>query len=202
MQAVTLIEVLGTLLLASSFTARSAASNDYLSPTALTASADGQRLYVSCATANELVAFNLATGTIAEHIPVPVSPLGTALSPDGKTLAVACAAPESTICLVNAEQGKVVAKIPAGHTTMAPVFNPDGKTLYVCNRFNNEVAFIDLGLRKTIQTVRVPREPVAASITPDGKLLFVANHIHAGRADVDVVAAAVSVIDTASGKVT
>jgi mono/diheme cytochrome c family protein len=37
---------------------------------------------------------------------------------------------------------------------------------------------------------------VAAAITPDGKLLFVANHLPAGRSDQDVVAAAVSVINT------
>src|SRR5205823_654798 len=90
--------------------------------------------------------------------------------------------------------------IPAGHTAMAPVLSPDGKTLYVCNRFDNEVAFVDLAAKKTIKRVKVPREPVAAAVTLDGKFLLVANHLNAGRADVDVVASSVSVIDTASGQ--
>jgi len=177
-----------------------AADQDYLSPTALVASTDGQRLYIACATANQVVVFNTGAGKVSGTIAMPASPLGVALSPDGQTLAVACAAPESMLCLVDAAQAKIVAQIPVGHTAMAPVFNPDGKTLYLCNRFNNEVAFIDLGASKVTRHVNVPREPVAAAVTPDGRLLFVANHLHAGRADVDVVASSISVIDTLGGK--
>ena len=63
------------------------------------------------------------------------------------------------------------------------------------------MAFINLASRTVTRRVKVPREPVAAAVTPDGKLLFVANHLHAGRADVKVVAASVSVIDTVLGRV-
>ncbi|MBM3888060.1 MAG: c-type cytochrome, partial [Verrucomicrobia bacterium] len=129
------------------------------------------------------------------------SPLGLALTPDGARLYVTCAAPLSSVAIVDTAVGKPIGTIPAGHTAMAPVLSPDGKTLYVCNRFNNEVAFIDIASKRTTTRVPVPREPVAAAVTPDGKLLLVANHLHTGRADVDVVAAVVSVIDTAAGKV-
>jgi DNA-binding beta-propeller fold protein YncE/mono/diheme cytochrome c family protein len=44
----------------------------------------------------------------------------------------------------------------------------------------------------------VRREPVAADITRDGRFLLVANELPAGRADVENVAAVVSVIDTAT----
>jgi YVTN family beta-propeller protein len=127
--------------------------------------------------------------------------LGLALSSDGGRLYVTCAAPSSTVCILDAASGKTVATIPAGHTAMAPVLSPDGKTLYVCNRFNDNVSFLDLATRREIRRVAVPREPVAEAITPDGKFLLVANHIHSGRADVGVVASSVSVIDTAAGKV-
>ncbi|MBI5802018.1 MAG: cell surface protein [Verrucomicrobia bacterium] len=178
-----------------------AAEPAYLSPTALAAAADGRILYVACATAGQVAVFDTTTRRITRTIPVPDSPVGLALAPDGKRLYVTCAAPESTVCVVDTSKAEVVAKIPAGHTTVAAVLSPDSKTLFVCNRFNNEVAFIELASLKTVLRVKVPREPVAAAITPDGKFLFVANHLHAGRSDVDVVAASVSVIAVADGKV-
>lgn len=178
-----------------------AAEPAYLSPTALAATADGQLLYVACATAGQVAVFDTTTRKIARTIAVPDSPLGLALAPDGRTLYVTCAAPESTVCVVDTAKAKVTAKIPTGHTTVDPVLSPDGKTLFVCNRFNNEVAFIDLAARKVVNRVKVPREPIAAAVTPDGKFLFVANHLHAGRADVDVVTSSVSVIDVATGNV-
>ena len=81
------------------------------------------------------------------------------------------------------------------------MLSPDGRTLYVCNRFNNDVSVFDLAAKKEVRRIAVPREPFSAAVTPDGKRLLVANHLHAGRADVDVVAASVSVIDLAAGKV-
>src|SRR4030095_8313456 len=154
-----------------------------------------------CATANEVAVFDANARRIVRKVAVPASPLGLALARNGETLYVACAAPESTVAVVDTAKGQVIASIPAGHTTLAPVLSPDGQTLFVCNRFNDEVAFIDLAARKTVQRVPVPREPVAAAITADGKFLFGANHIQAGRADVDVVASSISVIDVAAGQV-
>jgi YVTN family beta-propeller protein len=200
-KTVQFIRLAGIFVLSFLTTASHAAEPEYLSPTAMVASSDGQRLYVACATASLVIEFDTGAGRILRTITVPASPLGVALSPDGKTLAVTCAGPESTVCLVDVAQAKIVAKVPAGHTAMSPVFSPDGQTLYVCNRFNNEVVFINVASRHTAQRVSVPREPVAASVTPDGKLLFVANHIHAGRADVEVVASSVSVLDLTTGKV-
>jgi YVTN family beta-propeller protein len=83
---------------------------------------------------------------------------------------------------------------------MAPVISADGKLLYVCNRFNDSVQMLDLQTGKEVAHIPVDREPVSAVLSPDGKLLFVANHIHSGRADKGVVAATVSVIDTATRK--
>jgi YVTN family beta-propeller protein len=173
----------------------------YLSPTALAVSPDGRSLYVACATANEIACFDTKARKMTRTIAVPDSPQGLALTPDGRTLYVTCPAPESAVYVVDTAKGDVTERIPAGHTTLAPVLSPDGQTLFVCNRFNNDVAFIDLTTRTVVKRVRVPREPIAADVTPDGKFLFVANHLHAGRADVDVVAASVSVIDVAAGKV-
>jgi YVTN family beta-propeller protein len=183
--------------------ANTANAGEYLSPTAITASPDGKFLYVACATTDRVIAFDAGAGKVAQQWRIGASPSGVAISSDGKQLYVTCESPESMVAVVDAASGRITRKVEkVGHTTMAPVISTDGKTLYVCNRFNNEVAFIDLDSGAVRTRINVPREPVSAAVTPDGKLLFVANHIHAGRADGDVVASSVSVIDTASGKLT
>lgn len=177
-------------------------SDPALSPSALTISADGKRAWIALAAANSVSEYDPAAGKSGRGIAVPSSPLGMTLSKDGAQLFVACAAPESCIAVIDTATATVVKTIPAGHTAMAPVLSPDGKTLYVCNRFNNEIAFIDIAGGQTKARVAVPREPVAAAVTHDGKFLLAANHLHAGRADADMVAAEISVIDTAAAKVT
>ena len=172
-----------------------------LSPAALAATPDGTRLFIACATANEVAVFDVASGTITKHIPVPHTPSGLALLSDGARLYVTCAAPQSSVRVLDADTGRTLATLLAGHTAMAPVLNPDGKTLFVCNRFNNDVSLFDLETGKEQCRIPVQREPVAAAISRDGRFLLVANHLHTGPADAELVAAVVSVIDTASRKV-
>jgi YVTN family beta-propeller protein len=173
----------------------------YLSPSALAATPDGKQLFIACATANRVLVLDTAAQQVSESIPVPEGPLGLALSADGRQLFVTCAAPRSTVCILDVASRKVLKEIPAGHTAMAPVSAPDGRTLYICNRFNDCVALIDLEAEKEVARIPVPREPVALALTADGKFLLAANHLPAGPADRDDVAACVSVIDLRARKV-
>ena len=179
-----------------------AAEPTYLSPTALAASPEGKALFIACGTANEVAVFDIATSKVTRRVSVPAPPTGLALSADGSRLYVTCAAPASRVCVIDTAKGKIVDTLPAGHSATGPVLSPDGKTLFVCNRFNDDVSFLDLASKKEIRRVAVQREPVAAAITADGKFLLVANLLHNGRADADYVAAVVSVIDVTTGKVT
>jgi YVTN family beta-propeller protein len=172
-----------------------------LSPAALAATPDGTRLFIACATANEVADFDRASGAITKRIPVPHTPSGLALSSDGARLYVTCAAPQSSVRVLDAGSGKTLATLAAGHSATAPVLSPDGKTLFVCNRFNNDISVIDLASGKEQCRIPVQREPVAAAISRDGRVLLVANHLHTGAADAEGVAAVVSVIDTAARKV-
>jgi DNA-binding beta-propeller fold protein YncE len=171
-----------------------------LSPAAVEASPDGKRLYLACETASQVAVYDIAGREIIRHIELPAPATGLALSKDGQTLYVTCAAAKSWVCVVATASGKIRARISSGHTAMAPVLSPDGKVLYVCERFNNSIQVLNLGAHKEIGRIPADREPVAAALSPDGRLLFVANHIHSGRSDRGVVAATVSVIDTAGGK--
>jgi len=147
------------------------------------------------------VCFDLTNRNILNSIPMPESPMGLTLSSNGSELFVTCAAPESSVCVVDTAHGAIVKTISAGHTAMDPVLAPDGKTLYVCNRFNNAIGMIDLAAGKEVKRIAVQCEPLAEAITPDGKFLLVANHLPGGRADGNYVAAVVSVIDLAAGRV-
>ena len=82
-----------------------------------------------------------------------------------------------------------------GMGACAPVVSKDGATLYVCNRYKGTVSEIDASTGELLREVSVLREPCAATLSADGKTLFVNNFLPAQRADVDYVAAAVSVID-------
>ena len=77
----------------------------------------------------------------------------------------------------------------------------DGKSVYVACRFNNDVVVVDAESMSVKSRISVLREPHALAFGVDGKLLFAANHLPATRATDDIVAAAVSVIDTVTGKV-
>ena len=145
--------------------------------------------------------FDIASRKVTHYVRVTPGPTGLCLSADGQTLFVTCAAAASRVCVVNTAQGKVVQEFRAGHTAMAPVLSPDGQTLFVCNRFDDDVSVLDVRTGQELRRIPVRREPVAAALTPDGRRLLVANHLHTGRADAEHVAAVISVIDAALGRV-
>ncbi len=180
---------------------RARESAPWLSPNALVAAADSNTVFVSCGTGARVAVLNIAERRVAHWIEVPPNPSGLALSPDGKNLWVSAGGPDGTVTQIDVARRRVVARLAAGHTPTAPVLSKDGKVIYVCNRFDDDVSFLDLIAKKEVRRVKVQREPLAAALTADGKFLLVANLLHTGPADVENVAAVVSVIDTAAGKV-
>jgi YVTN family beta-propeller protein len=179
----------------------SAPGQTWQAPAALALSSDGRQLFAACARAHRLLVLDSETLALTASIGLPDMPTGLALSTNGRTLYVTCAAPAGSLVVLDIPQRKILRRIPAGHTPMAPVLSCDENTIYVCNRFNNDLSVINLVSGKETTRIAVDREPVAAALTPNGKLLVVANHLHSGRADAERVAARVSVIDTAAGKV-
>src|SRR3990170_2154908 len=72
------------------------------------ATKDGKTLFIACATANQVAAFDVAGGKIAKTIALSDPPLGLALSSDQGRLYVACAALESTVAVIDTAKGKVL----------------------------------------------------------------------------------------------
>ncbi len=181
------------------------AEDGTLGPCDLTASADGQQLYVACADAREVVWVSIPDGEVLRRVTVPCEPTGIAITPDGKRLVVTCAAPQSVVVVLDTQSGQTVQTIPVGHTAVSPIVTSDGRRLYVCNRFDDDVSVIDLAAGVELARIRAVRQPIAAALTPDGARLLVANHLFSTRADLDFrgsIAAMVTVIDTATYETT
>ncbi len=177
----------------------------YASPEFLAAAADGQGVFATCATGAKVVSLGLdgrARGSWAlasRLVPgVRVNPTGLAAA--GGFVYVTCGVEAGELQKFK-EDGTFVSSASVGHSPCAPVVSPDGRTIYVMNRFKAQMSAVDAATMKVTKTVKVLREPFAAGLGAGGKLLFVANMLPYCAATNDVVAASVSVIDTATGAV-
>jgi len=170
-------------------------------PVALASASRGGELFVACAKSSRIRVLETKGFTETRSITLPDNPSGLALSPDGRILYVTCPGPISRLVVVDVPGNKILRVTSVGHTAQSPVVSPDGAVVYVCNRFDNSVSVVDPVAGKELARIPVEREPVSAAITPDGRYLLVANHLHNGRADEGVVAAKISIIETAARKV-
>jgi len=180
-----------------------AETEQYLGPCALAASKDGTTLYVANTDARQVAFVALPDGKVTRRVDTPAGPTGLVLSPDGSRLFVTCAAPKSTVMVLDADTGEALESIPAGHTAMGPSITPDGKRLFVCNRFDNDVSVIDPAAGEEVARLEAVREPIAAAVTHDGATVLVANHLPDTRTDmhfVEPVAPMLTVIDTGTLK--
>lgn len=159
-------------------------------------SSDGTSLLVTAEDAHSLLHIDLQSGSISKRVDLGVPVSGSVVSKDGRHIYTTGGGSAGRVFVINASTNEIVQTIPVGHSPNAPVLSPDGARLYICNQFSNDLSVIDLSAGKELARVPAIREPVAADITPDGRTLFVANLIPFGRADVDYVAAAITVVDT------
>lgn len=120
-------------------------------------------------------------------------PTGVAVA--GKLAYVTCFGEKGEVAVIDLSADGVVKTIPAFSGVCSPLLNTDATKLYVCNQFAGTVSAIDLAEGRVVQNVPVLREPKSMVMSPDGKTLFVTNFLPAQRADLDYVAACVSVID-------
>ena len=125
----------------------------------------------------------------------PVSEVPTGILSDKNKVYFTTFEKTGKLQVLDLESGQIEAAIPTGSGACYPLFGPDKKHIYVCNQFLGTISEVDVLSKQVVRTVNVLREPKCAVFSKDGKYLFVANFLPAQRADVDVVAACVSVID-------
>ena len=175
---------------------------EYRGPYDIVASKSGDMLYVVEKDANVVGLLDPLGQRVTGTIAVPATPTGICISPDGASLYVTCAAPEGTVCVIDAESREISARIRVGHSPQGPCVSPDGTKLYVCNRFDDNVSVVDLKARKEVARVACDRQPYDAAVTPDGRTVFVTNHLPNDPSDLYEVAAEVTCIDTATNATT
>jgi cytochrome c peroxidase len=128
---------------------------------------------------------------------------GSGLAVKGGTAFVTTDEPSGRVLVISLQTGRIREQWAVGHTPTAPTLAPDGRALYVANRFDHQVAIVDLPAGE-IRKVDVVREPVALALSRDGGRVFVANHLPQVKPFLDdenpFISAEVSVIDARAGR--
>ena len=181
-------QVCGVLVFAC---ACAASAQSYLSPEFLAPAPDGGA-YVTEATAARVAEVS-RDGRVVRQWPVAANPTGIAAG--GGFVYVTCGEANGELRKY-APDGACVKTTAVGHCPCGPVLSKDGRTVYVLNRFLAQVSVLDAEKMTVVKTVKALREPFAATLGAEGKLLFVANLLPYCASTNDVVAAAVSVVDT------
>ena len=183
----------------------SAPASAYVSPEFLAPSSDGKAVFVTCATAQSIMAVPLDGSerrswkieTTKTEKPVAVNPSGIASASDGGVW-VTCGVQGGELQKYSAD-GVLQKSASVGHSPCSPVESADGRTVFVLNRFAAKVTAVDVETMSVARSWPVLREPFAAALGAEGKLLFVANMLPCCAATNDIVAAAVTVLDVAAG---
>lgn len=128
----------------------------------------------------------------------PMEDAPTGILVDGNKAYVTTFETIGRLHMLSLESGQIEGTVVTGSGACSPIFGPNKQYIYVCNQFQNTVTEVDPVSMQVVRTVKVLREPKSAVFSKDGNYLFVTNFLPAQRADVDYVAASVSVIDMKS----
>ena len=130
------------------------------------------RAYVSSTGANNVTPLALATGTLGAPIPVGVTPLGIAITPNGLTAYVANN--PGSVTPINLVTDTPGAAIPVGPSSWSVAATPDGSTVYATSGYNNDIVPIDTTTNRPGTPIPAGKFPTAIAITPDGHTAYVA----------------------------
>jgi PQQ-dependent catabolism-associated beta-propeller protein len=87
-----------------------------------------------------------------------VTPVGMALSPDGKTAYVGLGR-ANHVAVVDVASRKVMDYVLVGKRAWGLAVSRDGKRLYVANGLSDDMTIVDTTTRKPVRTIRVGRVP-------------------------------------------
>lgn len=122
----------------------------------------------------------------------------TGVAVAGDKLFVTTSHAKGFLSCIDLKDGKMLYSTETAMGACSPVVSHDAAKVYVMNRYRGTVSEVNASTGEVLRSVAVQREPCAAVLSPDGRYLYVNNHFPAQRADVDYVAADVSVVDCQS----
>lgn len=94
-----------------------------------------------------------------------ITPVGMALSPDGKTMWVGLGRANHVV-EVDVATRTVKNQVLVGNRAWGLAFSPDGKTLYVSNGLSDDMTLVDAASAKAIKTVAAGRVPHTILVSP------------------------------------
>ncbi len=145
---------------------------------------------------NTLDIYSPDGATLIKSVKMPQTPTGVVVA--GDLAYVTTFQTSGTVEIVSLSKGTIEGSIAVKFGACSPALSADGKILYVCNQYDDSISKIDVASSKVLATTKVLREPKSCVVSQDGKYLFTTNFLPAQRADIDYVAACVSVIDIVS----
>ncbi|MEA3463034.1 MAG: YVTN family beta-propeller repeat-containing protein [Bacteroidota bacterium] len=164
----------------------------YFSPIDMTLDPEMGALFVVGKTGHELRSYalddlNSYTSYFTDQPP-------KALCLAGDKLLLACSHSEGSLVILDKATLKLISTIGVGHGACDVEVSKDLSTAYVANQFSDDISVVDLRQMEERGRIKVLRQPKQLSISKDGAYLLAANFLPAGRADVDTVSSAISVI--------
>ena len=159
---------------------------EHTNPYAVLPEAAGKRLFVSLWGAAAVAGIDRESAKLLGSWPTESHPTEMALSPDGKTLFVACANSTKVSVLDTTRDGKpletircaLYADAPSGNTPNSLTLTPDGQMLFVANADANNLAVFNVatpGKSKSLGFIPVGWYPTSVRYNPTDKRLYVAN---------------------------
>ncbi|HYT92259.1 MAG TPA: alkaline phosphatase family protein [Gemmataceae bacterium] len=143
------------------------------------------RLYVSLWGKSGVAVVNIGGKDLTQTFRTESHPTEMVLSPDGKTLYVACSN-STRVSVLNAADGKgleiincaLYAKAPSGNTPNSLCLTPDGELLFVANADANNVAVFNVkkpGEARPLGFIPTGMYPTSIRYNPADKKLYIAN---------------------------
>lgn len=173
----------------------------HASPVDIARSVDGSNVFIAMEDPPSVKVVDANSGTVSATWPLPETPHGLKVTPDGSRLLAAAGIAPGKLLSLNTATGEIVSSLPCGHSPESVEVSPDGKSAFVCNPFENRVEVVDLTASRVSAAIPAVRQPVAACLKPDGGALYVANLLPVGPANTGDIAAEITAVDTATGNI-
>jgi hypothetical protein len=171
----------------------------FRSPYAVAYSSDSTMLAVSDSTAGELVILDPKAGTTLKSVALAGEPRGLAWSAAGKVMVAEYGA--GTIAEVDTSAGSVLRRLDVGPKPTDLALSSDGAKLVVPDFALGQVLILETASGKTLATVPVAPYPFAVAVSSVGNTAVVTHRLASGDATTTDVAASVTLVDIAGGKV-
>jgi YVTN family beta-propeller protein len=109
--------------------------------------------YVANFASDDLTVWQTDTNRVAARIEVGIYPHFFAFSPDDRWLVVSNTG-ESSLCLIDTVERETIARLDIGQAPAHIAFDPDGACAFIGCEISDEVAVIDMSMRRVIDLVK------------------------------------------------